>query len=602
MKKGTRPVFENYEEFVKFLDENSHSLQKIMEEENKNSEEPDLSKFDWSDGGKLTWRDAKISNILLYIKERDKGKDYTNFDSYKPVFNWFEYNKEKVEGIKDSLLIWVGDNPYYGLDESRKKAEEQSHQYSGQKVEPNDTLIEFSKDWNDSIDKLKGNSSTDKSVVNSLKVVSSLIKSSGEKGLSVNLPSSWGGPDSFEKGGIEKLPYLPKGGYTQEQAKFIKQQSDLLKKRLTIGTKGSYVKSEDNLDLIKADNKDREGLLMEIEDQVQERIDNPIATDGIFGSNKDISSIISKASNIKFDKSESSNEIETDDTIPGGSKSQYVKFIWPDESIPEKERDNFSYNFFLDDLTGVSGDSLDGMSKISRGVQNAIYNAQSKYRESYEVVSIKINSFASTSKVNSSFGSMPKKFSPEGNIKLVEARHKSIYDAMNKELIDTIGEDYTDSKENKVTSRIQRGQDLSYANAGPAWESVGGESYGQKFDISSYGPLFQAEYLKNKSITPKQFYSLENRKNNPQIKQDYELTYSGYRKAWVTVTVELKGVEEELNLNIESDVYVYGNFEAYIEWPFKDKSKPAKGSGGTRYAKPRGNMPKFTGRTIKCTF
>jgi hypothetical protein len=586
--------------FNEFIFEAYNSYNRIMEEENKNSEEPDLSEFDWSKGGQRTWRDAKISDILLYIKERDKGKDYTKFDPYEPVFEWFKNNENKVDEIKDSLLIWVGDNPYYGLEETRKKVAESNPQYLDQKAQPNDTLIQFSKDWDASIDKLKGNSSTDKSVVNSLKVVSSLIKSSGEKGLSVDLPVSWRGPNSFFK--TIKVPYLPEGGYKEADAKLIKQQADNFKKRLSIGTKGSYVKSEDNLDLIKADDKSREGLLMEIEDQVQERIDNPIATDGIFRSNKDISSIISKASNIKFSKSESSNEIETEETIPVGSKPQYIKFIWPDESIPEKERDNFSYNFFLDDLTAVSGDSLDGMSKISREVQNAINNAQSKYRESYEVVSIKINSFASTSKVNSSFGSMPKKFSPEGNIKLVEARHKSIYEAMNKKLIDTIGEDYTDSKENKVTSRIQRGQDLSYANAGPAWESVGGESYGQKFDISSYGPLFQAEYSKNKLITPKEFYSLKKRKNDPEIRKDYELTYSGYRKAWVTVTVELKGVVDPVNVNIESDVYVYGNFEAYIEWPFTDRSKPAKGSGRTRYAKPRDNMPKFEGRKIKCTF
>ena len=144
------------------------------------------------------------------------------------------------------------------------------------------------------------------------------------------------------------------------------------------------------------------------------------------------------------------------------------------------------------------------------------------------------------------------------------------------------------------------GQELNFANAGPEWEKVGGNAYGQTYGIDAYGPLFQKSYKLNPNITPKEFYSVEARKTKPEIKQDYETTYAGYRKAMIWVEVVLRGEEITKNEGPEIVIAVSGDFEASIIWPNKKREKRMKGSKATRYSKPNVYMPKFTGRTIKC--
>ena len=91
--------------------------------------EPDLSSVDWSRGGSVTWRDADVSSIIRYIMARDATQEYSNIEVYEPIFNWFAKHKT-MPNVKDSLLVWCGDDPYYGLPNARQQAQVSNKQYS----------------------------------------------------------------------------------------------------------------------------------------------------------------------------------------------------------------------------------------------------------------------------------------------------------------------------------------------------------------------------------------------------------------------------------------------------------------------------------------
>ena len=560
--------------------------------------EPDLSAYDWSKGGSVTWDNAKVSDIIKYIMARDANQQYQQFEVYAPIFNWFEDNGT-APYIKDSLLIWCGDDPYYGLAAARSKAAASGTQYAASGAEKNDDVLQRAKEWSDLISTLKGTSSEDKQVAANMKLIATAFQKAGDAGLNINL--SVGNPSSF-KTGYTKYPdfkYLPTGGYTTKDIATSKAIATSIINTLSTSAKQTSVSQDSNLNLVKADNITRTKLLSSIDKQVQEKINNPQFRDSIGPGMDSIPYVVSKANFIQFDKASVATNVGTQEQPGSVDTVAFIEYQWPDKGTDQATADNLAANFFPDDGVETSSESKAGMNEIARKVAIELNNAKQKYADTFEIVSIAINTFASTSTVNSAYGSKTKQYNKQNNVTLVNARFASMQKDMSERLTATLA-NITDSTGESPARKIVNGQRQNFANAGPEWEIVGGDAFGQSYGISNYGPLFQEAYKKNPKITPKQFYSIDARRNNPAIKQDYETTYGGYRKAWIWVTLQIKGADTPDVKAEDVVIAISGKMEAIIQWPDKRKSKRVKGSKSPRGRMPANNMPQFSGRGIGC--
>lgn len=562
--------------------------------------EPDLSQYDWSEGGTKVWDSADVGSIVRYIMARDAAQEYSNIEVYEPIFNWFVKHKT-MPNVKDSLLVWCGDDPYYGLPNARQTAQASGTQYSNQNPEENTDLTALSNEWVSLIGTLKGIKSEDKQVAANLQVIATAFKKAAAAGLNVNT-GKLTSPNTFKTAGYGTLKYLPNGGYTAEDVTTSKAFATSIVNRLSTQNKNTTVNAgaEGNLALVKANNINRTKLLLSINQKVQQKINNPQFRDSIAAGVDNVGYVVSKANYIEFSKQNIKTQTGTAEQ-PGSVDTVAVFDIqWPLKGEDQTVADNLAATFFPDDGTQTSSEAKSGMSQIAQMVRQEIQNQSQKYGETFEVISIAINTFASTSTVNSAYGSKNKKYNKQNNVTLVNARFAQMQADMSARLKEALGNNITDGQGQPVINKVIVGQRQNFANAGPEWESVGGDAYGQSYSIASYGPLFQEAYKANPKLTPKAFYSVEARKTNPQIKQDYEISFSGYRKAWIWLTVTMKGADAPDVQPLDVVISVSGDFAAEITWPDKRKSKPAKGSKSPRYSKPKNNMPSFGGRSIKC--
>ena len=49
------------------------------------TEDPDLSKYDWSKMGSISWNNAPIKSLVNYVRAVDAGKSYTNYEIYELI-------------------------------------------------------------------------------------------------------------------------------------------------------------------------------------------------------------------------------------------------------------------------------------------------------------------------------------------------------------------------------------------------------------------------------------------------------------------------------------------------------------------------------------
>lgn len=569
--------------------------------------EPDLSAYDWSKNGTIEWDNAKISDIIKYIMARDANQPFTNLEVYKPIFEWFEKHKS-YKVTRESLLIWCGDDPFYGLAKARENRstydDPGSYSYS---------TSQLGKDWISLINSMKSVTTEDKQVIANLNLIATAYTKAGQLGLEDFKSTE---ASTFKTKGLTigtppmTLKYLPNGGYTKEDVILSKKIATRALNRLSSKNTGNDridTSSATNLALIKADNVNRTKLLFDIEKQVQEKIKNPIFRDTIAPGIKSIPIIIKKADLLYFTKEEIKTNIGTQEEPGAADTVAVVEFAWPAASeLGTETADNFASTFFPDDGIKTSSEAKKGMEDIAGRIYDEIYKAKQKFGETFEVVSIAINAFASTSTVNSSYGSKIKTYNKQNNIKLVKARLAAMQNDMKDELLYALDLQRTglrDGKNETPINKIIVGQQQNYANAGPEWEFVGGNSYGQKYSINNYGPLFQDAYKQNPKLTPKQFYSVQARRTNSSIKQDYEVSFGGYRKAYIWVSLTMKGAEAPNVQPLDVVISISGDFGAYIQWPDNRRVKLAKGSKKTRYNnRPKDNMPIFDGRKTLCTF
>lgn len=606
---------------------------KLINEQVENTE-PDLSKYDWSSNGTVDFWKANTDAIIDYIIARDSYKSYSKLQVYMPVMEWFkDVKKRKMsdEDVKKSLYIWVGKDPYYGLAAARANVKQASTEDEGLEDAQYDELE--TKEWKEEsakrmedlatkwetevINQLNGTSDIDVKVKAQLAMIPKSLRSAVKS--KIYLPNDV--LTKYEKGindyiktkdkqntNTKSFGFYTKGGFTQQDL------INATKSKTDVQSSLQGGKYKDNVYTdIAADDNIRLKLLSEIQAQVDEIIKNPQKRDNIRSGRVielSVPKVISEADSIQFE--EGTPTVEGQESGVGTKKSvellRVLNFSYPDEDTPQDERDVQADNFFGDDRTTISNDAYMAMYDIAVKIKNLIVDLQKRYgTDKVSVLNIGVATFASTSTVNSSFGTgagfkIPKAFNKGNNIRLVNARLNAMDTAFKENLTQVLSKVY-DADENPISDKITTLVKQAEPNKGPEWTSMGGNNYDVTYGIEDYGPLYQAAYAKDKNKTPKEFYV--NRNTSEELKKDYETTYAGYRKSMVAVSVQMY-VPEEISNDIPVGEFVItsvGNYSASIVWWKRSKidiNWPKIGKIRFRSKRVKGFMPPFNGRKISC--
>lgn len=612
MKKNLFEV--SPKEKAKILEMHYNAAGKRFLTEEDETKEPDLSKYDWSNNGTTDFMSANNDQIINYIIARDSLKSYSKLQVYMPIMEWYKNNKKKMsdEDVKKSLYIWVSKDPWYGLRASQKI-------FDGDYVPVGDgaKMKEYADKWQTQVvDQLNGTSAIDGQVKAQLAMIPKMINEAINKKVYIddrnlkalntsldNLIKTKGKPNTD----VKKYGFLPDGGYTAQELILVTGAKVYIQNVLTGKQKGYSV----NID-VSADDSSRLKILTDIQNLVNEKMQNPISRDGIRKGKAielTIPSVVAEADYIEFIEGEATvagqeSGVGTQTTI---ELLRVINFSYPDENADQATRNKQADSFFGDDKTTISDEADTAMYGIANKVRQIITDLQKQYgKEKVKILNIGIGSYASTSAVNTSFGTgdafkTQKVFNKANNNKLANARLNAMDVRFKEVLNETIG-NITDQDDESITGKITTLVKQSEANKGPEWNTMGGDNYGTKYGIESYGPLYQAAYKNNNKLTPRQFYA--SKANNQSLKTDYEMTYAGYRKSSIGISIQLQA-PEELAKQTPTGEYVMataGDFSGEITWSRRQKieinwPKIGKIKFGKRF--PKGFMPSG-GRSTDC--
>lgn len=598
--------------------------------------EPDLSKYDWSSIGTITWKDAPIDKLVEYVRAVDAGKSYTQYEIYEPVMQWWKDHDS--EDTRNSLLIWIGGeaNKYYGLKAARD-ADTESSKATGSftpdelsamstTTPVDERLKKLGDDLLAQTNNLKGTSTLDGQAKSQLIIIAKMLIRTGEAGISV----TDAGFKQLSKIATD-LPksafnWKPTGGYDDAALKSLKAIVTKMQAMLTTGTPSSVIDVDVTTSQIKSSITDdiRSRLLTQLQLQVDKKIANPQTRDGIFGGrifDISVEKAVRNADTLVVTKD--TEKLSVGGAYAGSSKSQVLDtvvfhFAVPSLDLGEEERNLESQSLFEDDgtkLTPSAGAEIemivDQLRRKYRGIQDQFPDAP------ITVQRFEIRAFASTSCVNSSYKSgdfqgKNKVWNKANNNLLAKDRLKSMVNEMNAYL----NEYLTDVSDNDglVLKKLKNTFSINAANVGPEWEFVGFGFVDNKGTVKSeksatyinqYGPLFQEAYKNDPKLTPKKFYNYEKRKVDEALKADYETTYGNYRVATISVQMEILAPKDLIQQVAEGEyvVSVVSGFGAEITWTRRSKRDKRGRGGGHRRGKIERfpPMPVFRGRTLYCT-
>lgn len=574
-------------EKMRILEMHYNAAGKKLITEQSETQEPDLSKYDWSDGGNVDFQSADINKIVNYTIARDAGTAYSKLEIYGPIMQWFRDNqKSNAEEIRNSLYLWLSKNPYYGLPQAKAKMESE-----GYSTGDDYTVKEFSKyleelanGWETKvINNLRGTSDIDGKVKAQLAMLPKIFREAIKNKtfpdgdvvtkMENSLNNFVAKKDKPFDG--KTLPFFTNGGYTDAHLKLATNVMNSAITNIQGGKTGEKVFVD-----VKADDNVRGKLLMDLQKEVNTKKNNPVFRDKMrSGKVVELTTekIVSEADSLGFtqDTTKVVGQVSGVGTQKTIESSRILKFSYPADELPQEQRDAMADNFFADDKTNISDEANAAMDEIATKIQQVISELITQYGEDKVTVqSIGIGTFASTSTVNSSFGTgeafkTPKVFNKANNVRLVNARLQSMDTTFKQKLNEKLSE-ISDSQ-GGLTDRIVTGVKQPEPNKGPEWNTVGGENYGVTYGLDAYGPLFRAAYEKDKTLTPRKFYS--QRGNNAEIKQDYEQTYAGYRKSMIGIYVSML-VPEEIAKQTPTGEFVIATsaqFSAYINWYQRSK-------------------------------
>jgi len=621
-------------EKMRILEMHYNAAGKKIISEQSETQEPDLSKYDWSNNGSVDFWKASIDSIVDYIIARDSSKSYSKLEIYGLVMEWFRDVKKKKmseEDVKKSLYLWVGKDPYYGLPNARANVQQKTTDDEGVEGAQYDELStkeeiansikrmeDYATKWEtEVINQMNGTSDIDGKVKAQLAMIPKSVRAAIKSKIYLpddELTKLETSVNNFIKmkdkpnTNLKVYGFYTKGGYNDNDLKLVTNAKAGVQKMLQGGKDKDNVYTENTVD----DNV-RLRLLTDIQNEVDNLIKNPVKRDQLRQGKLielSVAKVVSEADRIEF--SEDTPTIEGQESGVGSQKSietlRVINFSYPDTNTAQDERDAQADNFFADDGTTISSDAEEAMYNIATKIRTFILDLQKTYGvDKVKVLNIGVASYASTSTVNSSFGTgdafkTAKVFNKSNNVRLANARLDAMDTAFKQELQDVLSK-VEDGDGEPLSNKVKTLLKQSEANKGPEWNTMGGSNYGATYGIANYGPLYQAAYEKNNKLTPRQYYS--QRKNSEEIRLDYEQTYKGYRKSMVGVSVQLY-VPEELAKQTPQGEYVIssvGNFYASIIWWKRSKvdinwPKLGKIRIGRNY--PKGFMPPFNGRKTSC--
>ena len=617
MKKNLFEI--SSKERSKILEMHYKAAGKMFLSEQNENKEPDLSKYDWSQKGTVDFFEANTDQIINYIIARDSLKPYSKLQVYMPIMDWYKNNKKKMsdEDVKNSLYIWVSKDPYYGLSEA-KSVSDAGDVYVGDGA----GMKEYADKWQTQVvDQLNGTSDIDAKVKAQLAMIPKSITAAISqkiylndtilKKLNLSLDGLIKNKDKPNTNtDPKKLTYgfYTKGGYTDKELLAATNAKLGVQAQLKGGKTGEDVYVD-----VSADDSSRLKILTDIQNLVNEKMQNPTSRDGIRKGKAielSIPSVVAEADRIEF--IEGSVTIEGQESGVGTQKTidllRVLNFSYPSEDVDQETRNKQADNFFGDDKTTISDEADTAMYDIAKKVRQIITDLQKQYgKEKVKISNIGVGTYASTSPVNTSFGTgdafkTATVFNKANTNRLADAR-LSAMDARFKELLnDTLG-NITDQDDESITSKITTLVKQSEANKGPEWNTMGGDNYGTKYGIDSYGPLYQAAYAKNNKLTPRQYYS--SKKTDESVRKDYEMTYAGFRKSMIGISVQLQ-VPEELAKQTPTGEYVMataGDFSGEITWWLRSKIKinwPKIGKIKFGRNFPKGFIPVVGTRSTAC--
>jgi len=582
--------------------------------------EPDLMQYDWSKGGTVTWEKANINSIINYITARDSTKDYAKYAIYTPVMQWFA--KNDGDATRESLMIWCGKDPYYGLGNVGETAKQNATTFGRPTKEIQQDLIAIANRWQtEVVDQLKGTSDLDGKFKSYFNMIPLALKKTADAGIWVEPEYITTLTSNLNKfiatknkpaTSAKTYPFLPNGGYTANDVKLAQGAVSSIQRNLSSGD-NSKISSAGTMANIQADDAARARMLSDIQNKCYEKLKDPAFQDGIRAGKVvklDISTIVKKADYIVFESGDASVAgkaagISNKQVV---SAPEIIKFQYPSVELPDNEYQGLQENFFGDDGVTLTLESKEGIQNIALTILGYIKELEKKFpNDSIQVQSANIFAYAATSTVNSAYGTGPafktaKLFNKENNVKLAKERCNSMTDYTNAMLDNYLGPIF---KENNT--QVIKNPNQINPNIGPLWESVGGSAFGKSFTIKDYGPLFQAAYAKDPTTTPKKFYA--DRKYDEAKKAEYETTYSPFRVSNISIALQIivpQSVKDQL---VDGDfvVAVAGEFTGKIEWRFWSLPKinlKLKGGKMPKLFKnmPKQTMPVFNGRTTKCFF
>jgi hypothetical protein len=170
-----------------------------------------------------------------------------------------------------------------------------------------------------------------------------------------------------------------------------------------------------------------------------------------------------------------------------------------------------------------------------------------------KITKISYGSAASTSKVRTKFGGVGEdgnalrdkdKSSADNNIPLVKARIGDINTTI-RNLIDN-----NDTLSNVEDLEIIQGENLEMPNEGPSWLTNNGK----------YGQLYNKAYLDDKNLTPRKFYT----RDNKAIRDEYNSVFQRYRMSYGYIKIEFEIQDSSEEPSVE--YAVAGDWKILIKW------------------------------------
>ena len=585
---------ENVTSFDRLLEEKMIKKYLLKEEE---GEEPKFS--DWSNGGKVNWENAKLKDILKYISEVDEyfGGSFLNNPSYTTMMDWFADNDS--ESVRNSLKEWMFGDIYYGIKKSEDVRQTKKNVVTPDEYDKNlqaeltTNLGEASK-----ID-LKTLNVTDK---NLKKSIDTLISSRTLEKLNKELIAINNGKVFLKKEIIEPLNdkiftlinYYKNPNSGESSIESIKDIADYLLGFKLSDKKEIGLDVDDDKVKIDVDANQRIG----IKNSIMKKLSTEIESVGEDTYRK----LLKKISNITItdepkELKQFKVEAETGKGVPIMTEGDSDIFQYPPENTPEGERNTLSNNFFPDDGTSMSEESIGGIREQLRLLRKFINTQDSEVEAQrtenglgeefkLDVSSINIFVYSSTSKVRTTYKSKDKSFSEGNNIKLAEDRSGII-----ENTIRGILKQYKLDEYNIIlASKIEK------PNIGPGWQKLDGKyADGSDVPVTAYGAMFQEAYKRDNTLTPQFFYGnrgtdwakkasqkLGREISQQELSQEYNDIYGPFRMNLAGISVTLRKPTIVTKEEVGEDYFVIAvpgmglEFESNGEFSFRDTWKNLK--------------------------